>query len=122
MGTSLQPQEWDSLGTVWQGRQGQGRGVRCSPLASVTVGARMLGASGCAPGFTSVVEGARRHMGGSASWALLSQALQEGWEVAGAMAALYPQPPCTLHPLGSHCCLPAPPRVSRQGRSQQATG
>lgn len=57
-----------------------------------------------------------------ASWVLLSQALQEGWQVAGAMAMLQAHShPCIIYLLGSCCCLPTPPRVSRQGRSQQAT-
>jgi len=90
LGPPLQHHEYDSHGMVWQGCQGWDRGDLCRLLASVTVGAGMLGACGCDPGRLSVVRGAPRHMGGSASWALLSQALQEGWQVAGAMATVHP--------------------------------
>lgn len=116
----LQPQEWDSHRMVWQGCQGWGRGDHCSPLASVTVGAGMLGASGCAPGLTSVVQGAQQHMDGSASWALLSQTLREGWQEAGAMATLHstallhPSPP-GLPP------LPARPSQGLQARQEPAS-
>lgn len=111
---------------MWQGCQGWGRGVRCSPLASVTVDAGMPGASSCAPGLPSVVRGAQRHMCGSASAseALLSQALQEGWQVAGAMATLHPTAPHApfIPWVPAVACPPLPGSPGKAGASELLGG